>query len=385
MTPFDPETATATYMASLTPAQHAKASAYTHGGEWLLLWGWLIGAAIAWMIARTGVLVRVRGRVRRPNLAVVACLAVFTMLAWVIGLPWSIYAVWWRERGYGLTTQPFTGWLGENAMSYVIGVVLESVMALAIYALMRRTPRWWWAWSGGVAVTGIIIAIVISPVMIEPLFNTYTPAPASPTRGAIVELAQRAGVPSDKILIYDGSKQSQRYTANVSGLFGTARIAMSDTMFQQGADLPEVRAVVGHEMGHYRRGHVFLSALVLGVLAMILFFLADRLFPTVKRWMGVDGVAGIADPAALPVLMVIAGTLGLLATPVINTLSRYEESDADRFSLQYAREPDGLAKALVKTIEYRASSPAPLEEAIFYDHPSVERRVRRAMLWKAQH
>ncbi|WP_019832357.1 M48 family metalloprotease [Sphingomonas sp. PR090111-T3T-6A] len=385
MASFDPEIATATYMASLTAAQHAKASAYTHGGEWLLLWGWLVGVAVAWLIARTGVLVRVRDRVRRPNLAVIACVTTFVLLAWAIGLPWSIYADWWRERGYGLTTQPFMGWLGENALSCVIGAILEALLALAIYALMRRTPRWWWAWSGGVAVVGIVIAIVISPVMIEPLFNTYTPAPAGPTRDAIVALAHRAGVPSDKILIYNGSKQSQRYTANVSGLFGTARVAMSDTMFQQGADLSEVRAVVGHEMGHYRRGHVFFSALVLGLLAIVMFFIADRAFPMVRHWMGVEGVKAIADPAGLPVLMVIAGTLGLLATPIVNTLSRFEESDADRFSLEYAQEPDGLAKALVKTIEYRASSPAPVEEMIFYDHPSVERRVHRAMVWKAEH
>lgn len=382
---FNPAAATAAYMASLTPAQHAKASAYTHGGEWLLLWGWIVGIIVAWLLARSGILVRVRSWAVRPNVTVFACVATFSSLSWLIGLPWSIYAAWWREKSYGLTTQPFAGWLGESALSCIIGILLEGLLALAIYALMRRTPRWWWAWSGGVAVIGIIVAIVISPVLIEPLFNTYTPAPAGPARDAIVTLAHRAGVPSDKILIYNGSKQSQRYTANVSGLLGTARIAMSDTMFQQGADLSEVRAVVGHEMGHYRRGHVFLSALVLGLLAVVMFFLADRVFPAVRRWMGVEDKIGITDPAGFPVLMVIAGTLGLLATPIVNTLSRFEESDADRFSLEYAQQPDGMAKALVKTIEYRASSPTPIEEAIFYDHPSVERRVRRAMIWKAEH
>jgi len=87
----------------------------------------------------------------------------------------------------------------------------------------------------------------------------------------------------------------------------------------------------------------------------------------------------------IPVLVMIVGTLGLLATPITMTLTRLQESDADRFSLEKAHEPDGLSKALVKTIEYRASSPGPVEEAIFYDHPSVERRVHRAMVWKAEH
>ena len=178
----------------------------------------------------------------------------------------------------------------------------------------------------------------------------------------MVELAQRTGVPSDKILIYNGSKQSQRYTANVSGLFGTARVAMSDTMFQQGADLAEVRGVVGHEMGHYKRHHIFISAFVLGALAVLMLFIADRAFPSVARLVGANGMAGIADPAALPGLIIIVSTLGLLAMPITNTLTRFQESDADRFSLEYANEPDGLSKALVKTIEYRASSPGIIEE-----------------------
>jgi STE24 endopeptidase len=236
-----------------------------------------------------------------------------------------------------------------------------------------------------VALLGVVLVVVISPVLIEALFNSYTPAPSKPARSAVVELAHRAGVPSDKTLIYNGSKQSQRYTANVSGLFGTARVVMSETMFQQGADLAEVRGVVGHEMGHYRRHHIFISAFVLGALAVLMLFVADRLFPAVARSFGADDIASIADAAGLPVLVVIVATLALLATPVTNTLTRLQESDADRSSLQYAHEPDGLYKALVKTIEYRASSPGAVEEAVFCDHRSVERRVHRAMVWKAEH
>jgi STE24 endopeptidase len=103
-----------------------------------------------------------------------------------------------------------------------------------------------------------------------------------------------------------------------------------------------------------------------------------------QRWVG-GGARGIADPAGLPVLAAITATLGLLATPINNTISRTMEADADSFSLRVANEPDGLSEALVKTIEYRASSPSRLEEVIFYDHPSVERRVRKAMDWKAAH
>jgi len=261
--------------------------------------------------------------------------------------------------------------------------VIMALLGLAIYALMRRTPRWWWAWSGLVAAAGIIFMIVLSPVLIEPLFNSYKPAPPGATRDAVVALAQRSGVPSDKIYIYDGSKQSERYTANVSGLFGTARVAMSDTMFKQGADLAEVRGVVGHEMGHYAEGHALWLAAAASLLAMLLFWGTARLYPIAARWFGAG--ASIADPVNLPVVMAVVAVLALLLGPIMNSVSRYDENSADAFSLAHAHEPDGLSKALVKTIAYRASSPSRLEEVLFYDHPSVSRRIHAAMVWKAEH
>jgi STE24 endopeptidase len=138
-------------------------------------------------------------------------------------------------------------------------------------------------------------------------------------------------------------------------------------------------------MGHYVLHHLLWAAGAMAILFALATFLADRLFPYAARWMGAAGITAIADPAGLPVLMAILTTLGFLATPIFNTITRIEESQADSFSLEHANEPDGLSKALVKTIEYRASSPSDLEEFLFYDHPSVEHRVRKAMDWKATH
>ena len=198
-------------------------------------------------------------------------------------------------------------------------------------------------------------------------------------------MAEQVGVPSDKILIYNGSKQSNRYTANAGGLFGFGRVAMSDVMFKKDADIAEVRGVVGHEMGHYVRKHLLIGDVETALMIIVGLFLVDRLFPSAARMLGAKGVTGIADPAGLPVIGVLLAILGLLATPLSNTFSRWVESDADHFSVVHFNEPDGLAKALVKTIEYRADSPSKLEEFIFYDHPSVGARVRAMMDWKAAH
>jgi STE24 endopeptidase len=388
MAAFDSAAATAAYMATLSPAGHAKATAYTQGGHWLILWSWVVAVAVAWLIVRSGVLVGTETVMERkkPRLVLVSFVlsALFVVMDFVLELPWQAYAHWWREKAYGLTSQPFVGWLSEQLIGLVIDAVITALFLTAVYALLRRAPRTWWIWAGGLAAAFLALVMILGPVFIEPLFNTYTPAPPGAVRDTVVALAEKADVPHDKIFIFNGSKQSNRYTANVAGLFGSARVAMSDVMFKKGADIAEVRGVVGHEMGHYKRGHVIWATLILSLLAITAFGLVQLTFPWAARVLGAQ-VGGIADPAGLPVIMAIIATLSLLATPITNTLTRLTEADADAFSLRVANEPDGLARALVKSIEYRASSPSDLEEFLFYDHPSVEHRVRKAMEWKAAH
>lgn len=389
MAQFDPAAATQAYLATLPPEAHAKATAYTQGGHWVLLWAALVSILVAWLVLKSGVLVKVRDAVQakksRPWLAVAAVVVVDAVIEGLLTLPWSAYEDWWRQKSYGLTDQAFGGWLGETLTMVLISLIMTAALASGVYAVMRKAPRTWWAWSGGLVAVAFMVIMVLAPVFIEPLFNTYTPAPAGPVRDTVVTMANANGVPSDKIYVYNGSKQSNRYTANVSGLFGTARVAMSDTMFKQGADLAEVKGVVGHEMGHYVHMHSIWLASAFGALALVLFFLVDRLFAPVARLLGAKDVNGISDPAGLPVIWIIMAVLGLLATPVTSSLIRIAETDADRFSLERFNEPDGLAKALVKTIEYRAATPSKLEEVLFYDHPSVGGRVRMAMDWKAAH
>ena len=389
MTNFDPAAATAQWLATLSPQETARAIAYTHGSHWLILWSFLVSALVAWIIVRTGLLVAIRSRIerrrRRPIVASFVVALVYSAMSWALTLPWAIYQGWWREKQYGLTSQAFGGWLGEAVIGAAISVVATSLLLVAIYALIRRARRFWWAWAAGVTAAFIVIGLVLAPLVIEPIFNTYTPAPDGPVRDAVVTLAKQTGTPSDKIFIYDGSKQSDRYTANVSGLFGTARVAMSDTMFKQGADLAEVRGVVGHEMGHYVRAHILWTVGILVLLSVLAFWLTDRLYPVAHRLLRADRVGDISDPAGLPVLALVLAFLGVLGTPVFATMTRTMEEDADHFSLVHANEPDGLSKALIKTAEYRAPSPSAIEEFLFYDHPSVENRIRRAMEWKATH
>ena len=383
-----PEAATLAYLSQMSPQALAKAIAYTHGKEWLLLGGWVVSMISTWLIVRSGVLNRVKEGLEkgrpRPLLASLLVGLSYFFVSSLLETPWSVYSDWWFETSFGMTSQSLADWFLDGLKTGWFGLLMGAVFVLLLYGFLRRARDIWWIWASGLVVLLLAFVMVVAPVAVFPLLNTYKPAPAGAVRDEVVRLGQATGTPTDKIFIFDGSKQSNRYTANVNGLGGSARIAMSDVMFKRGADIAEVRGVVGHEMGHYIHQHIFLQLGIFSVLSLGLFFLVDRLFPTFVRLFGAR-VTGIDDPAGLPILFAIIGTLTLIALPITNTISREVEADADRFSLEHAHEPDGLAKALVKTADYRAPTPSDLEEFVFYDHPSVGRRVRRAMEWKAAH
>jgi STE24 endopeptidase len=381
---FDPNAATARYIDSLGPAALQKAHDYTVGKEWMLLWGLIVAAVVTWLIVKSGVLERVEAGIseRRRNLRAFLVSLVYLLVSAILTLPWTIYAGWWREKGYGRTSQPFGDFLWQNALATVISIVVMALFLTAVYWLIRRTGNTWWLWSGGVAAVGLAFVFLVSPILIEPLFNKYEPVPPGQVRDAVVEMAGRAGVPPDRVFMYNGSRQSNNFTANAGGVGSTARVAISDVALKN-ASLDEVRAVTGHEIGHYVLKHTWWGLLVFSVLAIVLFWIADRTFPRFARAFGSS--ASIADPRGVAVLMFMVSLFGLIASPLTNWFGRTLETQADRYSLETENRPDALSSALVKTAEYRYPRPNPVEEFVFYDHPSVERRVRMAMEWKATH
>lgn len=381
---FDPNAATMQYIDSLGPAALQKAHDYTVGKEWMLLWALVVAASVTWLIVRWGVLDRLQARLgeKRRNLRAFLVALVYFMVSAVLTLPWSIYADWWREKSYGRTSQPLPDWLLQLGIATMVTAVIAALFFMGAYWLMRRAGKSWWIWSGALAAIIFALVILLSPVLIEPLFNKYTPVPPGQVRNAVVEMAQRAGIPPSKVYMFNGSRQSNNFTANAGGVGSTARVAISDVAFKN-ATLDEVRAVTGHEIGHYVLKHTWLGILFYSVAAIVLFFIADRAFVWLARSFG--SAATLDEPRGLPVLMFLVSLLGFLSLPIFNTFSRTLESQADAYSLRTENRPDALATSLVKTAEYRYPRPNPVEEVIFYDHPSVERRVHSAMVWKAAH
>ena len=386
---FDVEAATRAYLDTLQGAARAKSDAYFEGGYWLLLWGALIGVASHLLILHLGWSARWRAfaeRVTARRWLQPALYALpYVVISSLIVLPWTIYTGYFREKQYDLMNLGFGAWAGEQAIGLAIGLVITAILLVVIFAVIRAAPRTWWLWSAGAIAALIALLLVVAPVLISPLFNDYKPMAAGPLRDQIIAMARAHDVPAEHVYVFDQSKQHKRISANVSGLGPTIRISLNDNLLERSTPA-EVKAVMGHELGHYVLGHIWRSVIVLVLIVVAGLFLLWWLTPRIlarygPRW----GVRGVDDPAVVPLFAAIFTLFMLAMTPVTNTLIRMNESDADAFGLDAAREPDGFASIAMKLSEYRKIEPGALEEALFFDHPSGRTRVRMAMEWKARH
>ena len=386
---FDVEQASRAYIDSLQGADLEKSNAYFEGGYWLILWGALVGVLVDFLILQSRLSARFRDWAARvtsrkwlqPGLYALP----YVIAGFLLTLPWTIYTRFFRERQYGLMSQDFGGWFGEQMIGLVISLIVFPLLLMAIFAVIRRAPKSWWIWGTGVIAAFLFIGLLLGPVFISPLFNDYTEMADGPLRDRIVAMAAEYDVPAEHIYVFDQSRQHKRISANVSGVGPTIRISLNDNLLERTGP-EEVAAVMGHEMGHYVLGHTWRTVLILALIVALGLFIVARLAPRLierhgERW----GVRSIADPAAIPLLSLILTVYFFAATPAINSLIRINESEADRFGLNAAREPDGFAKVAMRLSEYRKIEPGPVEEMLFFDHPSGATRVRMAMQWKAEH
>jgi STE24 endopeptidase len=386
-TGLDPAAATQAWLNSVPQDKREKSDAYFEGGYWLILWNYLVATAISILLLSSRISVRVRDfaeRLTKSKTLQVSCYIIpYVLLVFVLSFPLNVYEHFFREHQYGFATQDFPAWFREQLIGLGIALVGATFLFVVLYAIFRRAPKTWWIWGTAVTVVCSFFLLFIAPVFFEPLFNTYKALTKPEVSEPILVMARANEIPVKQVFEVDASRQTTRVSANVSGILGTTRIALNDNLLKQ-CTVPEIRAVMAHEMGHYVLNHGAKLLTYLGIFILIGFGLTRILFDAaVTRWGDRWGVRGIADPAGLPLLTWIFCTLLFLATPLLNTVVRITEREADAFGINTAREPDGMADVALKLGAYRKLNPTPLEEFIFYDHPSGRARIRMAMDWKA--
>jgi STE24 endopeptidase len=385
----DPATATRAWLDTVPMEKRAQSDAYFEGGYWLILWNFLLAAAISLLLLQTGLSVAMRNFSEQRSRFKFAQVAIYglqyTLLGTVLQFPLVVYERFFREHAYGLATQTFGPWFSEQLISLGVELVASTILLVLLYAVFRRAPRTWWLWGTAVVVVLFAFAVMLAPIYIEPLFNKYKPLDNVTISEPILAMARANQIPVTQVFEVDASRQSNRVSANVAGFLGTTRIALNDNLLKQ-CSLPEIRYVMAHEMGHYVLNHITKFLINFALVALISFALAKWAFEAaLRRWGTRWQLRDITDPAGLPLLAMIFATISFFLTPVTNTITRVAEVEADAFGINTCREPEGFAMVSLKLGTYRKLDPTPLEEFVFFDHPSGRARIRMAMEWKAAH
>jgi STE24 endopeptidase len=386
---FDADEATREWLSTLSPEARAKSDAYFEGGYWLILWDFVAALVVIWLFLGTRLSVRMRDLAERITkmrwLQTAIYAAQYIVLSTLFGLPWAIYEGWFRERQYGMSNQMLAGFLGDELTGLIIGLIFGVIAIPVVYAVIRKFTRTWWIWGTLVGMVFIIFSVAIGPTYLEPAFNKFYPLKDSPLKQDILSLARANGIPATDVYEFDASKQTKRMSAHVSGIGGTTQISLNDNLINR-ASPEEVKAVLGHEMGHYVLNHVFHGIFEFSILIVIGFAFVWWAFDKVRtRWGAGWGIRDVGDTAGLPLLAALFTAYLFVLTPVQNTLTRMQEAEADIFGLNASRLPDGFAQAAIHLSEYRKMEPGKWEEIFFYDHPSGYHRIHRAMVWKAEH
>jgi STE24 endopeptidase len=385
---FNVEAASRAYLAQIPAAAKARSDAYFEGGYWLILWDFLYGVAVAVMLLNLRWSAGFRNAAERITrfkpLQTLIYWAQYLIVSSVLLFPLTVYENYFRERKYGLATQSFAAWSGDQLKGLVLSLVLVGIVVTVLFALVRRLPRTWWIWGAIVSSLFLIFVILISPVYIGPIFNKYTRLNDPRITAPILSMARANDIPVNDVWQVDASRQTTRISANVSGFGHTMRITLNDNLLRRGSP-EEIQAVMGHEMGHYVLHHIYKAIFFFTVVIVIAFlYLRWALGWSLARWGERWQIRGIGDPAVLPLVILLASLFGFVLRPVVNTYIRVQEHEADMFGLNASRQPDGFAQAAIHLGEYRKMEPGRLEEWIFFDHPSGRNRINDAMQWKAE-
>ncbi len=385
---FDATAATNAYLAQIPADKTARSDAYFEGGYWMILWDFLYGAAVALLLLNLRWSARMRDMAER----VTRFKPVHTFVYWLqylvlttfLVFPLSVYEDYFREHKYGLATQTFGPWMGDQMKGLGVNLVLGGLLTMLLFGVVRRLSRTWWIWGAVVTTMFLIFASLIAPVYIVPIFNKVTRLDDPKIVDPILSLARADGIPAKNVYTMDASRQTTRMSANVSGFANTMRITLNDNLLRRGSP-EEIQAVMGHEMGHYVLNHVYKGIMFFFIVTVLAFvYLRWGLDWTLQRWGEKWQIRGAGDTAVLPLVVLLVAIFGFVLSPVMNTFTRTQEYEADMYGLNTSRQPDGFAQGAIHLGEYRKMNPGPIEEWIFFDHPSGRNRIYASMRWKAE-
>jgi STE24 endopeptidase len=307
----------------------------------------------------------------------------FCVLFALVSLPLDFYSGYVLEHSFGLSNQTLMGWIKEEAKGAGLAFALSLPMVEVIYFLLRNYPAYWWVWAGVVFTLFSVVIVRLAPVIILPLFYKSTPIEDASLKEAIIPLAREAGVELAGVYKINMSKDTKKANAMLAGLGSTRRVILGDTLLEA-FSTEEVQVVFAHELGHHVHRHIW-KFIAMGTLCGFMALgLCDYFL---KRLVPVFGLEHLYDVAGFPLLLLVMGAFAMMVLPIENAYSRYVEGQSDLYALDKTRNPMAFVSVMNKLADQNLADkdPGNLIEYLFYDHPSISKRIKMAEEWKRGH
>ncbi len=363
-----------------------KSSAYTFATSRLGLWDSLFDNALLIIFLFGGLIAIYDGFILSlTDVPILSAILFFLLMSWgstLLGIPFDLYGTFRIEAQFGFNTTTARVWITDFIKAQTIGAALLAFLISVVFWLINWSPQQWWLWVWGFMALFGLFMMFISPYLIEPLFNKYEPVTEPGLEEEIRVMMEKAGLKVGKVLQMDASRRSNHSNAYFTGIGKVKRIVLYDTLIKQMSHA-EIVAVLAHEIGHWKKGHIWKRLLWAELMALAGSWLSFKLL----LWPGLPGMLGLSADISLPAKMVVLGFVASLAlfplAPFSAWRSRCHEREADRYATDLTGKPEDLASALVKMSAENLSNlfPHPYYANFYYSHPPVVERVQMLREW----
>jgi STE24 endopeptidase len=370
----------------LDAERQKKAKQYARLSRKLFFVDLVIGGVyvIAWLIFGWSIAVRnALSAISTSDWLLVAGVSfVFVAILYMIDLPLSYYSGYVLPHRFELSTQTIGGWISDQIKSLLIGGVFGFIVIEVIYAVLRAAPDTWWLWAAAIMLLFTVVLANLSPILIMPIFYKVVPLGEeyADLSARLIRLAERAHTKVRGVYKFDMSRRTKAANAALMGLGNTRRIVLGDTLLNEfSAD--EIETVLAHELGHHVNKDIPIGIVVETASTVIGLWIAS----VVMNWgVTVFGYSSPADPASLPLFVLVMGLFGLITMPLGNAYSRSRESRADAYALQATHNPRAFIGAMTRLANQNLGEvdPEPWEEFLLHSHPALGKRIKMAEAYK---
>ena len=371
----------------ISPTDAPEARAYNVTSRWLELGDLVVSFGLLAVLLATGWTGSLRDlavRMAREHYALqlfyyVLFLSVISKLAGG-GLDFYRFRL---EHRFHLSTERFSSWLKDEFKSWALGLAIATLLAEIVYGLIRMSPEHWWIYAWIIFVGLFIFFAQVAPVVLFPLFYTFSPLQDEELKSRLMRLGERAGTRIRGVYEWKLSEKSKKANAALTGLGNTRRIILADTLLQNYTP-DEIEAVMAHELGHHVHGHILKGIAVEALITLAGFFAADQVldYTIHRRHM----FQHLADFANMPLLVLVCSLLGMVLMPAVHAFSRFAERQSDVYCWKSIRNITPFVTAMEKLNAQNLGerSPSRLTEVLFHSHPAVTRRIAAAEAWAQQ-